>query len=320
VVDEQDIEAKQGTEQSGKLAASSREAPAAAHQPGPSRVSALRDKGATTVARVKRSSAGTYWSRLTAVDFMNSSMVFAALSLLCLFPFFTIVAAATGRSTRHTLIIRMGLNHQAAADIDNLISSGHNAVTNLTILSCIFLAFGVIGLSATLQGWYQRVYDLPSQGALKTLVCEILWFLSFLIYIVVQVQIGQHVGPMGAHVLIFGAEFICALIFWTLSAYILLLGRVEWAALLPTGIATAICVTGLALFSFLLFSSSIISGFNNYGPIGVMSTLLSYFIGLGVCIHLGAMFGRMWDERHDGRVELSESLCPESATSGAGQG
>ena len=120
--------------------------------------------------------------------------------------------------------------------------------------------------------------------------------------------------------MIFAAEFICALIFWTLSAYILLVGRVEWGALLPTGIATAICVTGLALFSFLLFSSSIISGFNNYGPIGVMSTLLSYFIGLGVCVHLGAIFGRMWNERQSSNLEFSESLRPGSTSAAAGQG
>jgi hypothetical protein len=27
--------------------------------------------------------------------------------------------------------------------------------------------------------------------------------------------------------------------------------------------------------------------------------LLSYLIGFGVCIHLGAVFGRMWNEHHE---------------------
>jgi membrane protein len=284
-----------------------------------SRVATLRTKGGATVARVQRGSVGAYWSRLTAVDFMNSSMVFASLALLCLFPFLTILAAATGRDIRHTIIVRLGLNHQAASDVEDLISSGHHAVTSLTVLGGAFLVFGMIGLAATLQGWYRKVYDQPPQGGLKTLLAECLWVILFVASIVVQVQIGQHVGPLGGRALVFAGEFICALILWTVSIYLLLLGRVGWRAVIPAGIATAVCVTGLAVFSSLLFSSSLVSGFNNYGPIGAMSTLLSYFIGLGVCVHLGAVFGRLWNERHLVEAESSTPPGAETATVAAGQ-
>ena len=104
-----------------------------------------------------------------------------------------------------------------------------------------------------------------------------------------------------------------------MSIYLLLLGRVGWRAVIPAGIATAVCVTGLAVFSSLLFSSSLISGFNNYGPIGAMSTLLSYFIGLGVCVHLGAVFGRLWNEHHRVETDLSTPPGAEAATTAAGQ-
>jgi hypothetical protein len=40
------------------------------------------------------------WSRLNAVDFMNSSMQFAALAVLALFPFLVVVAAETGGDVR----------------------------------------------------------------------------------------------------------------------------------------------------------------------------------------------------------------------------
>jgi membrane protein len=40
-----------------------------------------------------------------------------------------------------------------------------------------------------------------------------------------------------------------------------------------------------------------VSNHDDYGSIGVVMVLLSYLIGLGVCIHLGAVAGRMWDER-----------------------
>ena len=56
-------------------------------------------------------------------------------------------------------------------------------------------------------------------------------------------------------------------------------------------------VTGLGVFSALVFSGQIVSSATDYGSIGVMMVLLSYLIGLGVCIHLGAVAGRMWNER-----------------------
>jgi hypothetical protein len=95
----------------------------------------------------------------------------------------------------------------------------------------------------------------------------------------VQVLIGTQEGPLGGHVLIFVAELVFAVIFWTFSPYLLLLGKVTWRALLPTGLATGFCLTGLSVFSALLFSSSVVSGEQQYGPVGVVTALLSYLIG-----------------------------------------
>ena len=47
----------------------------------------LLDHGSHAFDWVGTTSAGTFWSRLNAVDFMNSSLQFAALAVLCLFPF-----------------------------------------------------------------------------------------------------------------------------------------------------------------------------------------------------------------------------------------
>lgn len=68
--------------------------------------------------------------------------------------------------------------------------------------------------------------------------------------------------------------------------------------LLPAGLATAFCYTGLGVFSVLFFSQSIISDEKSYGPAGVVMILLSYMIAIGVVAHLGAMVGRQWIERH----------------------
>ena len=98
--------------------------------------------------------------------------------------------------------------------------------------------------------------------------------------------------------LIIAALFVIDVLFWWWTPHILLLGRVSWRALFPTGLATAFCYGGLSVYSSIGFSKSIIHDDKRYGPVGVVMVLLSYFIAIGVVIHLGAVLGRMWNERH----------------------
>lgn len=278
------------------------------------KVRALVDKGTATADRVKAGPVGTFWSRLNAVDFMNSAFVFAVLFVICLFPFLAVLAAVAGRDFRRTIITRMGLNAQAAKDVDGLISSGHQAVATLSVLGAVFLLLGAIGIAATLQAWYLKIYDQPvPHGAVKQFVYRLLWIAGFLVYLWLEVLVGQQVGPAGGHVLIFACEFAVAVLFWWWTVHFLLLGKVGWRALFPTAFATAFCLTGLGVFSLLLFSGSITSGEQSYGPIGVLMVGLSYLIGVGVCLHLGAVFGRMWNERH-------ESPAPPPSAQGRGSG
>jgi hypothetical protein len=44
------------------------------------------------------------------------------------------------------------------------------------------------------------------------------------------------------------------------------------------------------------FSGQITSGEKSYGPAGVVLALISFLVGFGVCLHAGAVFGRMWNE------------------------
>ena len=253
------------------------------------------------VARVEASTAGKYWSRLTAVDFMNSSFAFAALAVVCGFPFLAVVSAATDRDVRQIIITRMGLNAKAARDVTGLISSGRQAAATLTVLGAILLVVGAVGMASTLQAWYQRIYDTPPpRGTVKLFANHALWVAGFSVYIAVEILVLKQVRP-GGRVFVFALEFAFAVLFWWWSAYLLLLGRVSWRALLPLGVATGLCIAGLAVFSSLFFSDSIISSDKSYGPVGVVLVLIAFLIGFGVCLHLGAVFGRMWSDRQTAR-------------------
>jgi len=259
----------------------------------------LRDMESHAVEWAKATTAGTFWSKLNAVDFMNSSLQFAVLAVLCLFPFVFLFSAESGGDARHALIARLGLDQQAARDVDQLMSSGSHAVTDLSIVGVALVLLGALGIASTLQIWYQRVYDQPpALNWTRQLANRLLWLGGLLVYLTVQdfswSQL-KHLG--GARVTTQIATLILALAFYWWTPHVLLMGRIAWRRLFPAAVATAVSVTGLGVFSALFFSGQIVSGDADYGPIGVVTVLLSYLIGLGVCLHLGAVAGRMWNER-----------------------
>ena len=259
----------------------------------------LLDQGSHAVDWVKTTTAGNFWAKLNAVDFMNSSLQFAALAVLCLFPFLITVSAESGGDARHALAARLGLDQKATRDVDELMSSGSHAVTTLSIVGAAIVLLGALGIASTLQVWYERAYDQPpAQNLTRQLANRLLWLGGLMGYLTLQdfsfIQLKQ-VG--GARVPIYIATFILAVPFYWWTPHVLLLGRITWGRLFPVALVTAACVTGLGVFSGLFFSQQIVSSASDYGSIGVVMILLSYLIGLGVCIHLGAVAGRMWDER-----------------------
>jgi membrane protein len=220
---------------------------------------------------------------------MNSSIQFAALAVLCLVPFLVIVSAAAGGDARRTFITRLGLDQHAAQDVNSLVSPGRHAVSTLTVFGAAFVLLGAIGIASTLQVWYQTVYDQPPGGWSRQLVSRLLWLGGFVAYLTLQELVGTELAGIGARAPIYLVTFVVALGFYWWTLHVLLIGRARWRQLFPGALATAFCVTGLGLFSSLLFSGEIVSSQRNYGAIGVVMVLLSYLIGLGVCLHLGAM-------------------------------
>jgi membrane protein len=258
-------------------------------------------------ARFEHSAAGRFWSELSAADFMNSSLAFAALAVLSAFPFLAVTATVIGGDLRTAIVARMGLNTQAQHDVNGLIASGNQAVATLTWVSGIVLVLGAIGMAATLQSWYHRIFErTPPKGLLRHLAYQAAGVMAFAAYITFEVWLFNHVRPAGGRGLIFLLTFVLAVLFWWWSAYMLLFRQVPLRRLFPAGVATGLCITGLGVFSSLIFSGQITSGQHSYGPAGVVIALISFLVGFGVCLHLGAVFGRMWNDYQDERTSLND--------------
>ena len=76
---------------------------------------------------------------------------------------------------------------------------------------------------------------------------------------------------------------------WLLQA-----GRVSGRELFPSALATAICRLAMSIVFKLTMSSTIVSNYAKYGALGVMFSLMSFLIAVGVVIIVGAIIGLVW--------------------------
>jgi len=249
------------------------------------------------VAAFERSAAGRYWAKLSTADFMNSSFAFAALAVLSAFPFLAVTSSVLGGDIRKAIVARMGLNAQAARDIDGLIATGNQAIATLTWLSAIVLVLGGIGMASTLSSWYHRIYErTPRKAFVSHFAYQTAGVAAFALYISIQVELFEWARQVGGRGLVFLLTFVTSTLFWWWSSYMLLYRQVPLRQMFPAGVATGACVAGLGIVSAVFFSGQVTSGQRSYGPAGVVIALITFLVGFGVCLHAGAVFGRMWNE------------------------
>ena len=242
------------------------------------------------------SSAEYLWNRLSAMDFINQGMLFAATLLLCFFPFLIVLTALAGRSAADSLARHAGLNKQAAAYVSHLFAS--SATTTSAVVgttSVVFFVLGGIAAAGALQQLYERAFDVDHRGI--GIVRRLLW----LALLIGAAALGGWAGPPVRHtagpVLLAIAALAAFTGFWWLTMWILLAGKVSWRKLFPSACATGVFWLGMDVFFALFFSDMVISNYKEYGPIGMIFALMAYLIAIGVVVILGAVVGLVWQER-----------------------
>ena len=242
------------------------------------------------------SSAEYLWNRLNALDFMNRAMLFAATLLLLAFPFILVAAALSGRSVVGPMARRLGLNHQAAADVGHLFTSSSATSHAVTGLAWVFFILSGIALAGAIQGLYEQIFGLDGRGV-KDTHRRLIWLAFWVGWLfLTSVVVGPAVRAAGPAVFAI-VGLIGFILFWWFTMWLLLGGRVSWRRLLPPAVATGVFWLGMEAVFSVVFSGMVISNDRKYGPVGVVFALMSFFIAIGVVIILGAVAGIVWQDR-----------------------
>jgi len=244
-----------------------------------------------------------YWQhsalarRLQAADVINRGLLFAAVLLLCLVPFLLVLQSLTGRTAASGFIKRFGLTNEAAHAVRQAFTSPSATSGSIDGLSWVFLVFSGIAAAAAIQELYERIFEVEGRGFRDT-PQRIVWLAvavgAFFLTASTQPWLYSVGGP--------GLVAIAALIggtgFWWFSMWLLLRGRLGWGKLFPSALATGICFAGMDIVFRQTLSTTIVSDYEKYGPIGVVFAIMTLLIAIGVVIMLGALLGVVWRERY----------------------
>ena len=91
---------------------------------------------------------------------------------------------------------------------------------------------------------------------------------------------------------------------WWFTAWSMWLGQVRWRVLVPSGLVTALAMTGFAVSATIWMPGVMTRNHDQFGYIGVALALVTWFSGAAICIIVGACAGAVF-AADTGRVGTS---------------
>jgi membrane protein len=245
--------------------------------------------------RFDGSPAQAFVRQLGALDVVNTSVIFGATLLTSVLPFIILLSTLANHRIDNDLSRHIGLNRQGTLVVSQLFRSSPAHPVAEIVTALIFAAGGTIAVAGSLQVIYERAFGLEHRGW-KDVPRFVTWT-GVLFGVLVAESVISHpvhaaVGPVGE--LLVSYAGVAAFFWWTM--HFLLAGRARWRHLVRPAILTALFWMGLELFSAAYFSSAIVSDSRLYGTIGVVFSLMIWFIAIGVVIVLGAVAGATWNQ------------------------
>jgi len=152
-----------------------------------------------------------------------------------------------------------------------------------------------VSVATSLQGLYQRIFRLDGYWA-RDLPRALIWLAFAAGWILLSGWVGPWVRS-GSPVVFAVVGLVAFTSFWWFTMWLLLARRIPWRQLFAPALATGLCWVGMEAVFAVVFSGMIVSNDREYGPIGIVFSLMSWLIAIGVVVVLGAVIGLVWQER-----------------------
>ena len=253
------------------------------------------------VSRAALRGAGRAWHDLRFKDLyqsgkefelMHRAMGFAAMAILTVVPLLIVVAAvspAPHSGLAAWVVDGMGLTGSAAGEVTRLFSAPARVLGTTSVFSALLLGVAGVSFAGSVQAGYERIWGLPA-GPWHKIWRQAVWLTALLAYIFAEATVATLTDGGLAGTATVAVVAGIAFFWWGLR--FLLGGRVSYLAAMPGAVATIVGLSGLRVFSGLVFGPLIASNAVSYGALGTVLIMQSWLIGVGWVAYGSQVFGR----------------------------
>jgi membrane protein len=224
---------------------------------------------------------------LGAIEFGDRIILFGSALLLSVLPLIILLSALASSRVDDDIARHLGLGRQGSRILEALFSPS-NVSFNLGVFVSLALSLaGTIAVARSVQVIYEGTFEQDhAKGADNLLRCFV-WVAGLAGLLILDGEISGLLpnGP-GGPVMLGLVDFVILTLFFWWSIHFLLAGRESWARVAPSAVATALFWMGLGVFASFYLSSTMVSDSRLYGKIGVVFTLVTWFIAIGGSSHL----------------------------------
>ncbi|MDD7942368.1 hypothetical protein PHK61_28530 [Actinomycetospora lutea] len=254
-----------------------------------------RDRVRDTRTRFEESGLGHLQRRVVDTQLTKQALILAALAFMLVIPALVTLAAVVplGRPGGGVTAFatRIGLTPQATSDLQQLFPTTTAVSSASTWFGVLLTVVLTVRWPLALQRGYELVWDLPHRGV-RTLWRPLAWLAGFLALVAAIVIVGPvDRGLPLVVVLVVGTPLAMAWAWWT--QYLLLGGRIGWMRLLPGAVVIGVGLVGLRAAAPVVLSPQISSNYRQFGPLGIVFVILSWFVAFGVVMLGGALVGHL---------------------------
>jgi membrane protein len=273
---------------------------------GPSRRDRTRRRLAAAHGRYEGSWVQDFVTQLKVLELGSWTTILGAELLWSVLPLMILLSSLANKRIDTDLSRHIGVTGQGVHVVRALFRNSPTFSVVPILTGLLFAFVGTIAVVGSLQVLYERAFDQQHRGW-RDIPRFVVWLVVLLAALTVEGIISKPVRTTTGPVIEGLVRFLAAMLFFWWTMHFLLAGRAPWRVLIRPALVTAILWLALALFSSISLSSSIVSDSKLYGTIGVVFTLLTWFVLVGVVLVLGAALGAVWQNRKGQGFRVADS-------------
>ncbi|MFD5465670.1 YhjD/YihY/BrkB family envelope integrity protein [Kitasatospora sp. NPDC127059] len=220
-------------------------------------------------------------AQLIHIHVLDIATRLAAQAFLTAVPALFVLAAFMPNEVRSSisdsLRTVLGLQDASLAEVEQVLrANGTSTADAFGGVGIVVTLLAATSCSRVLQRLCERSWHLPHLAGRLAAWRWLAWLLVWLAALVVQGHVRSGFGAGG--VLGIALYLVSAVLLWWWTPHLLLGGRVPWLPLLPGAVLTGAALTALAWASRLYVPRSLNRSVTQFGPLGLVFTLLSWLI------------------------------------------